>query len=136
MRVNQLKILRIAFLAGAITDALAILPMLFPKLANIFWGITEFNGAYQFAMGCGASLMLGWTIFLIWAYQKPVERKYAAILTIIVILGFVLTEICAVISGTITIERAVPSWLMQLILLILFTCAYRYPANYNKDTDR
>ena len=58
---SQEKVLRVAFLVGAITDALAILPMLIPPLAKLLWGFEDVSGAYQFAMGYGASLMLGWT---------------------------------------------------------------------------
>ena len=127
LSMNQIKLLRIAFILGAVTDAFALLPMIFPKLANIFWGFFEFNGSYQFAMGYGASLMLGWTVFLIWAAQKPIERKYAAILTMIVIFGFVVTEIVCVLSGFIAIEHVVVSWIMQAILFVLFSWAYFYP---------
>ena len=38
---NQEKVLRVAFLVGAITDALAILPMLVPPLANLLWGFED-----------------------------------------------------------------------------------------------
>ena len=54
-------ILRAAFLAGAVTDAGALLPMPFPSFAGLLWGFHEVSGAYRFAMGDGASLMLGWT---------------------------------------------------------------------------
>ena len=30
---------------------------------------------YRYAMGMGASLMLGWTALLIWADRKPIERR-------------------------------------------------------------
>jgi hypothetical protein len=56
--------LKLSFLLGMITDVLALLPMLFPPLAKIFWGFSDFNGIYYFAMGFGASLMLAWTILL------------------------------------------------------------------------
>ena len=125
--MNQIKLLRIAFILGAVTDAFALLPMIFPKLANIFWGFSDFSGAYQYAMGYGASLMLGWTVFLIWAAQKPIERKYAAILTMIVILGFVITEIFSVLSGFISIEHVIISWIMQALLFALYSWVYFYP---------
>lgn len=73
--MTQEKSLRIAFLAGAVTDALAIVPMLLSSLAMLLWGCEDVSGAYWFAMGYGASLMLGWTVLLIWAYQRPIERR-------------------------------------------------------------
>ena len=66
--LGQERILRAAFLVGAVTDALAILPMLMPPLANLLWSFKDASGAYKFAMGYGASLMLGGTVLLIWAY--------------------------------------------------------------------
>jgi hypothetical protein len=120
MKISQYHLLRIAFAAGAVTDAFAVLPMLFPALANLMWGIDEISGPYRFAMGYGAALMLGWTGLLVWAFQKPVERKFVSILTILVICGFIVTEIIAVLYGWVTIGRMIPSWVMQLILLVLF----------------
>ncbi|HUU40689.1 MAG TPA: hypothetical protein VMW42_07105 [Desulfatiglandales bacterium] len=123
---NQEKVLRAAFVAGAITDALAILPMLVPPLAKLLWGFEDVSGAYQFAMGYGASLMLGWTALLIWAYQKPLERKVVAALTVLVIYGLVFYEIVAVLSGHIEAWRMLPTWSLQAILLCLFAGGFHY----------
>ncbi|PKN88515.1 MAG: hypothetical protein CVU51_04025 [Deltaproteobacteria bacterium HGW-Deltaproteobacteria-1] len=123
---SQEKVLRAAFLVGAVTDALAILPMIAPPLANILWGFEDVSGAYQFAMGYGASLMLGWTVLLIWAYQKPMERKVVAALTVLVIYGLVLTEVMAVLSGHLAVWRILPTWFLQTILLCLFAGGFHY----------
>ena len=61
MIARQSQLLRVAFAVGAITDALALLPMLIPALAKIIWGFADVSGPYRFAMGYGAALMLGWT---------------------------------------------------------------------------
>ncbi len=106
---SQEKILRTAFLAGAVTDALAIVPMLFPPLARLVWGFEDVSGSYRFAMGYGASLMLGWTVLLIWAYRSPLERQVVAALTVLVIYGLVATEIAAVASGALPPWRIVPT---------------------------
>jgi hypothetical protein len=123
---RQEKILQVAFLVGAITDALAILPMLFPPLARLLWGFEGTSGSYQFAMGYGASLMLGWTALLIWAYQKPLKRKAIAALTVLVIYGLVLTEIAAVLTGHIAVWRMLPTWLLQAVLVGLFAGGFHY----------
>ena len=123
---NQEKVLRLAFLVGAITDAIAIFPMLIPPLARLLWGFEDMSGAYQFAMGYGASLMLGWTALLIWAYQRPMERKLVAALTVLVVCGLVLTEIVAVISGHLEAWRMLPTWFLQIILLCLFAGGFHY----------
>lgn len=123
---NQEKVLRLAFLVGAITDALAVFPMLIPPLAKLLWGFEDMSGAYQFAMGYGASLMLGWTALLIWAYQKPLERKVVATLTVLVVYGLVLTEIVAVLSGHLAAWRMLPTWFLQAIILCLFAGGFHY----------
>lgn len=126
MDPRQERLLRIAFLAGALTDAGALLPMLFPPLAGLVWGFHDVPGSYRFAMGYGASLMLGWTVLLVWAYRRPVERRFVAPLTVLVIYGLILTEIVAVRSGALEAWRMVPTWCLQGVLLALFASAYHY----------
>lgn len=125
---RQARLLRAAFLAGAITDALAVIPMLSPPVAGLLWGFKEFSGDYHFAMGYGASLMTGWTALLLWAYRRPVERGFVAVLTIVVIAGLVVTEVITVSCGYIEIKRMIGTWLMQGLLLTLFAGAYYYQA--------
>ena len=128
MDERQAHLLRRAFLLGAITDALALIPMLVPWMAGLLWGFNDPSGAYRFAMGYGASLMLGWTVLLLWAYQRPVERRFVAALTVLVIYGLVLTETVAVLSGHLEAWRMIPTWILQALLLFLFAYAYHYPA--------
>jgi uncharacterized membrane protein len=96
---RQEKFLRSAFLAGAITDGLVVLPMLSPTLASILWDFADMSGSYRFAMGYGASLMFGWTVLLLRAYQKPQDRKFVTALTVLVISGLAFTEMAAVLTG-------------------------------------
>lgn len=120
------KRLRLAFAAGAITDGLALVPMLCPYLANFFWGFSDFSGQYYFAMGYAASLMLGWTILLIWAYNNPFERRFVALLTLIVISGLILTEITLVLAGTVRFINIIPTFAIQIVLAYLFITGYLY----------
>lgn len=120
------RLLRIAFLAGAITDAAALLPMLIPPLAAWVWGFRDVSGSYRFAMGYGASLMFGWTALLLWAYQRPLERRFVAVLTVLVVVGLILAEVAAVCAGALQVRRLVPTWCLQAALLVLFVGAYRH----------
>lgn len=128
MTAHQERLLRTAFLVGAVTDALAVIPMLWPPMASLLWGFDESGGAYRFAMGYAASLMLGWTGFLLWAARRPGERAFAAPLTVFVIYGLVATEIAAVSSGALAVWRVIPTWFLQAGLVGLFATAYHYPA--------
>src|SRR5262245_3562846 len=105
MRFTQPQLLRLAFAVGAITDALALIPMLSPRMAALMWGFRDVGGPYQFAMGYGATLMAAWTGLLLWAFTKPVERSFVAALTVFVIYGLVATEILAVVAGHVQFDR-------------------------------
>jgi len=67
-----------------------------------------------------------WTALLIWAYQKPLERKVVAALTVLVIYGLVCTEIVAVLSGHLAAWRMLPTWFLQTILVSLFAGGFHY----------
>ena len=116
--------LQLAFLVGAIVDAIATIPMLVPFVANLLWGFTNFSGEYFFAMGMGASLMIGWTLLLLWAYQKPAERRFVALLTLVVIIGLMTTGILAAAFGVVSILLMIPTWILQGSLLGLFAGTY------------
>jgi uncharacterized membrane protein len=120
------QLLRAGFATGAIIDVLAIWPMVIPTLGKLLWGIEDVSGSYRFAMGYGAALMLGWTGLLIWAYQRPVERRAIAPLTSLVICGFVATEIVSVLAGWMVLWRMIPTWILQGILITLFGMGYYY----------
>lgn len=124
---RRATLLRAAFLAGAVTDALAVVPMLVPPLARLLWGFEDTGGPYRFAMGYGASLMAAWTVLLVWAHQRPIERAFVAALTVFVIYGLVATEIAAVVGGVLPAWRMVPTWALQAGLLALFVSAYHHP---------
>lgn len=121
---RQERRLRLAFLAGALTDAFALVPMLSPAMARLLWGFEQPSGSYRFAMGYGASLMLGWTLLLLWAYQRPLERRVVALLTLVVIGGLVVTEVAAVVRGDLAIARVAPTWLIQAALTWVFASGY------------
>jgi Na+/pantothenate symporter len=98
--------------------------MLLQPMAKIFWGFSDFTGIYYFAMGYGASLMLAWTILLYWAYRKPMERRYVALLTSLILACFVVTEIVAISNNYIQLSKVVPSFVLQAILLIIFNYSF------------
>ena len=114
---NKIIWLRISYWVGAIADGIATLRMLFPKIA---YGVE-----YRYALGLGASLMLGWTFLLVWADRKPLERKGVLLLTVFpVITGILLAEIYSVTKGLITFEKMLPTGIFLLVLIALFLFSY------------
>jgi hypothetical protein len=134
-QVGQARMLKFAFALGVVTDALAVLPMPSPDLARMLWGFSNESGPYRFAMGYAASLMLGWTGLLIWAFMQPIARRFVALLTIAVITGLVITELESVQSGDLAPVQMIPTWCLQAVLLGFFAVAYFYPIRHLKVTD-
>lgn len=127
--MNQEKAIRwlkAAFMVGAITDALALIPMLFNNVARIFWGIETFTDTYVFAMRLAAVFMLAWTILLFWAWKKPSERKFIALLTILILVWFFSLEVWAVSNRVLRFQKIIPSMILQIMWIALFSYSYLY----------
>jgi hypothetical protein len=118
--------LRISYWAGALLDLLAGLTMLFPALFIINNQVSSFlpSPQYRYAMGMGAPLMLAWTVLLLWADRKPLERKGILPITLLVVFGEVINEIVAARTGYITPAALFPTWTIQTVLIVLFLFSY------------
>jgi hypothetical protein len=123
---NKILFLRISYWAGAILDGIAFFIMMFPFLFALNGGLTNFNPGveYRYAMGMGVPLMLGWTILLLWADRKPMERKGILLITLLVVLGEVATEIFGVMTGFIAVSAMLLTWVIQFIVGVLFVFSY------------
>ena len=128
MPEDKTKLLRICYWIGAIADVLAACLMLFPSWGGIFYGIPDFKPSpeYKYAMYLGASLMLGWTVLLLWADRKPVERMGILIITVFpVVAGLALAGLYAVLNNYISFGRMLPTWIFQLVISVLAIYSYR-----------
>ena len=128
MKPNAIPWLRASYWAGALVDLIAGLMMLFPAISIVSKPADSFSPtpAYRYAMGMGAPLMLAWTILLVWADRKPVERRGVLPITILVVLGEVLNQIVAAKTGYITATALIPTFAIQALLTILFGFSYLY----------
>lgn len=129
MQGRATTLLRAAFAVGAVTDALAVVPMVNPRMATAVWGFSGLSGPYYLAMGSAASLMIGWTSLLVWAWRRPVERRVVAPLTMLVVCGLATTEILGVRAGWVEATRVLPTLMLQAFLLALFGVAFRSSAS-------
>lgn len=120
-------LLRISYWIGAVTDALAAIAMLIPRLGGMVYGLSDFSpGAdYRYAMGSAASLMIGWTALLLWADRRPLERRFVLVITVVpVIAGLVASEITAIRAGFLPLASVLPTFALQLALSVLFFGSY------------
>ncbi len=125
---TKTRLLRTSYWAAAILDVLAFLMMLSPALFAWNNQLSDFHPGveYRYAMGMGAPLMLGWTILLLWADRKPLERRHILWITLLVILGEVLVEIYGVGVGFVSARALLLTWALQAILsTLLFFSLWR-----------
>jgi hypothetical protein len=126
---KKIILLRVCYWIGAVADAISAIIMLLPTLGGSLYGISDFNpgSEYRYAMGLGASLMMGWTFLLIWADRRPVERRGVLLLTAFpVLFGLIITGIYAVATGLIPAGRMVPTWIFQGVITGLYLFSYVY----------
>ncbi len=124
---NKIFWLRLSYWIGAIIDGFVAIQMVLPGFWASFNSITSHLSSPElnYALGTGASLMLGWTILLLWADRKPVERKGILLITVIpVILGMMLNNIVSTTSGLKTVTSTIPVLTIQLALVALFIFSY------------
>ena len=125
-------LMRISFLVGAITDGLAVIPMVFPSIGSKIFGgnSSRFSAESRFANNIGASLMAGWTLLLIWGSLDPIGRRDILIITLIpCISGIVASTIIAVNKQVIPRNRVIPLWihlsLLSILLLVSYALSFR-----------
>ena len=124
---NQIDIVRLAFYLGAFTDGLAVIPMLFPSIGIALFGgdSTQITDAYRYAMGIGSSLMVGWTVLLIWGALRPVERRAILLITVFpVIAGIVASSLYAVSAGIMQFDRVKYLYIHLSIVCAFFIWGY------------
>ncbi len=123
---TAIRWLRICFWVGAVVDALAATAMLYPPLSAFMMPPGFQPGSdYRYAIGMGASLMLGWSALLVWADRRPMERKGVLLLTVFpAIAGLVVSEAQAVLAGFLPPAPAGAIWALQGILTVMFLASY------------
>jgi hypothetical protein len=121
------SLLRICFFVGAITDGLAVLPMVFPSIGSKLFGTnsSRFSAEYRFAMGIGASLMAGWTLLLIWGSIEPISRRDILIITLVpVVIGIVVSTVIAVRKHIFVLKKVLPLWIHLSLVSVLYVVSY------------
>src|SRR5262245_29503657 len=103
---------------GATVDALAVLALLSPAVSRRMLGVdVPATAELLYAMRTGAALMLGWTLLLVWAGLRPLERRTVVLLTVLpVILGLMTTEVFGVREGFVPAANVVPLLGLQTLL--------------------
>ncbi|MGX9789772.1 hypothetical protein [Mycobacterium sp. MMS18-G62] len=122
---NAVRWLRRSYWAGALVDAVAAVGMAVPRL----YGPTlrfkpDFDRSgpeFSYAMRAGAPLMAGWTVLLMWADRRPLERRGVLPITVVpVVAGLMANDASAVRAGQLVGRGVLPVRALQLALVGLF----------------
>ena len=79
---------------------------------------------FKYPMGLAVAVMLSWAGVLVWADRKPIERKGILVPTVAVIVGLMASGAYAVASGIFPCQRIVPTSVLGIALIILFSFSY------------
>ena len=78
-----------------------------------------------YGLRAGAPLMAGWTVLLLWADRRPLERKdVIAITALPVVAGMMANDVWAVRKGLVEARSVLPVRALQTGLLVLFAASY------------
>jgi hypothetical protein len=133
---NQILFIKTCYYIGAAIDFAATIPLLFPNIARIMFGLNSFTASndYIYASRIGASLMLGWTSLLLWGSFKPIERKGVLLLTIFPVLaGLIISSILVVLSGFIELKYILPLWIFYALIIPMFVLAYIFASKIYRE---
>lgn len=132
--LNKKLIIRITLWFGILADFFETIRMIMPQIFISTVGVnTSVNDGFRFALLYGAPVMLGWTILLFWADRKPIERKGVLLCLVPVIIGYFIVEIIGIQLGVLNLQKTIPSFILQTILLTLSIISFFIAKRIEKD---
>lgn len=124
---NRILWLRIAFWTGAIIDALAFIPLVNSEIWAALNQVPDFRAGWDFryAQAFSATFMAGWTILLIWADRKPLERRGVLLITVFpVVIGLNSVRYLLYMGGLVPVPFTPLGIILPVTLTVLFLFAY------------
>jgi len=99
--IVKLWLIKLPYWLGIAADALWAIALFFPVVFGALTGADGFSPDWQLrsVMAIGGVLMAGWTVLLVWAVQRPVERRFVALLTALVVAALFLLALINVLKG-------------------------------------
>lgn len=134
---DPVTLLRISFWIGAIVDGFVAVQMVLPDTWASFNGLAAHRSSQELgvALGIGAALMFGWTVLLLWADRKPVDRRGILLITAFpVVTGLFLNNLRGISDGLMTLEGMAPSLAFQIGASLLFIYSYLNAGKMGKES--
>jgi predicted permease len=97
----------------------------FPSFCLEMYGFeTILTPAIQFWMAYAGVIIFLWTALLLWAMRKLQERKFIALVTVFVVLGFMVIQICGFMFQVISLINLIRLLIIQLTLISILGYGY------------
>ncbi len=138
---NSRRWLRIAYWTGAIIDALACIPLLNADVWAALNRVPDFHAdwAFRYSQAFACVFMAGWTILLIWADRKPLERRGVLLITVFpVVVGLNSARYLLYMGGLVAEPFTPFGIILPVTLTVLFLFAYfnSYRASHSDNAFR
>lgn len=114
--------IRLGCYVGAVVDAAAALMLMFPVLNTWISGEAPAVDSINFrtTRATAAALMWGWTVLLVWAGKRPLERYGVVAITIFPVLTWIAsTRLHNMLHGEVDVLRNIPIFLLQIIIFLI-----------------
>jgi hypothetical protein len=126
----KLWLIKFPYWLGIAADALWAAALLFPPVFGVLTGVNDFSPDWQMqsVMTIGGILMAGWTVLLLWAVQRPIERRFVILLTAIVVAALFLLALSNVLKG-----NSNEYWVLIKCLVLFVTMITSYSLSGRMD---
>ncbi|MHA2301713.1 MAG: hypothetical protein ACXACD_12235 [Candidatus Thorarchaeota archaeon] len=139
---SRVKLLRSSYWIGAILDAI------YAFNAGLVWLIEDYSGfdpirllrfteglESRYVWGLTCVLITTWTILLIWADQKPVERSMVGLLTALpLVSGLLIDTFFAISVGLVSWIDILAVQLAYVFLIVICTLGYFFTRSLKQDS--
>jgi len=130
----KLWLIRFPYWLGIAADALWAAALLFPPVFGVLTGVDDLSPDWQMqsVMTIGGILMAGWTVLLLWAVRRPIERRFVILLTAIVVAALFVLALVNVLKGN-TNEY----WILIkcLVLFVAMLTSYSLAGRMDRTAD-
>lgn len=121
------KLLILSYWIGIIADAAATVLLFSPSVADAALQLPPVirSPIYLYVSRVAGALMLGWTVLLLWAQRRPVERADILLITlfpVVTLLAGAAALFAA--SGWIVLKNLAPLFVLYIIVFCTFLPSY------------
>lgn len=130
---KSITFIKLSYWLGIGADAIWAIGLFLPDVYGFLLGNPVFSPGIELrlVMGIGGSLMLGWTILLLWAVRKPVERRGVLLITAIpVITGLFVIALIGFLGGnTANLWILIKTFLLFIMMITSYIVASKQKAS-------